>query len=194
VYEPLGSVTPQQADVRVLAATHQDLARLVRRGRFREDLFYRVNVVRLQLPPLRDRREDIPLLIDSFIERFNRLGGNRVVGVDDQAMAILMAHDYPGNVRELENIIEHAFILRRVGLIGPEHLPAPLQPENAAIPPTRGRSLQAMERLQIVDALRRAGGNRRAAARELGIHPSTLYRKAQAMDIDLPSEDGRHVS
>jgi transcriptional regulator with PAS, ATPase and Fis domain len=124
VFEPLGSVQPVATDVRVLAATHQDLAGLVQAGTFREDLFYRIHVVRLVLPRLRERREDVPLLIEHFITKFNRLQGKDVVGVADEVLARLMEYDFPGNVRELENIIEHAFVLCRSGLIQLSHLPA----------------------------------------------------------------------
>ena len=127
VYEPLGSVEPVKTDVRLIAATNKDLGKLVRKGVFREDLFYRIHVIRLALPSLRDRREDIPLLIEHFIAKFNRLQGKDVVGVSDEVLARLMEHDYPGNVRELENIIEHAFVLCRGALIELAHLPPQLR-------------------------------------------------------------------
>ncbi len=189
VYEPLGAVDPVKADVRVIAATNKNLAQLVRKGTFREDLFYRINVIRLPLPSLRDRREDIPLLIEHFISRFNRLQGKDVVGVSDEVLAPLMEHDFPGNVRELENIIEHAFVLCRGGLIQLLHLPADLRGNRDAVtlPIHRGMTLEAMERILIADALRRHGGNRTAAARELGINASTLFRKLKSMGMDSPS-------
>ena len=137
VYEPLGSVQPVATDVRVLAATHQDLAGLVQAGKFREDLFYRIHVVRLELPRLRERREDIPLLIDHFIAKFNRLQGKDVVGVADEVLARLMEYDFPGNVRELENVIEHAFVLCRGGLIQLSHLPAPVARSCGGLVPCR---------------------------------------------------------
>jgi transcriptional regulator with PAS, ATPase and Fis domain len=187
VYEPLGAVEPVPVDVRVLAATHRDLGDLVRAGTFRQDLYYRVNVVRLKLPTLRERREDIPLLVDRFVAKFNRTQGKDVVGVSDAAMAILMAYDYPGNVRELENVIEHAFVLCRGGLIEPQHLPAtlPVSPSRRAGRPTGALTLREFEALHIADALRRHDGNRAAAARELGINPSTLFRKIKALAIDV---------
>ena len=188
VYEPLGSVEPVAADVRVVAATNRDLARLVRKGGFRQDLFYRINVVRLKLPELRDRREDIPLLIERFITRFNRLQNKDVAGVSEETLAILMEHEYPGNVRELENIVEHAFVLCQGGLIEPRHLPPALRGDRDSTPtPGRGpRTLKAVEALHISDALRRHGGNRTAAAKELGINPSTLFRKIKSLGIELP--------
>ena len=111
VYEPLGSIESANVDVRVIAATNKDLGRLVSEGTFREDLYYRINVVRLQLPPLCDRREDIPLLVEHFISKFNRLQDKRILGVSPEVMAILLGHDYPGNVRELENIIVSCSVL-----------------------------------------------------------------------------------
>ncbi len=192
-FEPLGSVDPVQVDVRVIAATNKDLSKLVRKGAFREDLFYRVQVVRIALPNLRDRREDIPLLIEHFIAKFNRLQGKDVVGVSDEVLAHLMEYDYPGNIRELENIIEHAFVLCRGGLIGLHHLPPGVRgtASEEGIPGMAGMTLEAMERFLIGDALRRSGGNRTAAARQLGIDPSTLFRKVKALGIELPATDGR---
>jgi PAS domain S-box-containing protein len=179
MFEPLGSVEPVKTDVRVIAATNRKLAELVAQGRFREDLFYRVNVIRVPLPSLAQRREDIPLLVDHFVSRFNRLQGKELAGVSDEVLRRLMEHDYPGNIRELENIIEHAFVLCRGGLIDLLHLPPNLRggdPTSASGLPA-GLTLDAMERLLIRDALRRHRGNRAAAARELGINPSTLFRK-----------------
>lgn len=185
VYEPLGGVEPVRCDVRLIAATNKSLSTLVRDGRFREDLFYRVNVVRLELPALRERREDIPLLIDHFVARFNRLKGRDIAGVSDAVLARLMEYDFPGNVRELENIIEHAFVLCRGGLIELSHLPPHLRGDEAASPTglPAGLTLAAMEKLLIRDALRRNKGNRAAAARELGINPSTLFRKIKALGL-----------
>lgn len=182
-YEPLGSVEPLPCNVRILTATNKSLAALVHEGRFREDLFYRIHVVRLELPRLRDRREDIPLLTDHFVARFNRLQGRHVPGVSNATLARLMDHDYPGNIRELENAIEHAFILCANGLIEPQHLPPPLRGHpyhpSRELPP--GSTLAAMERRLVLDALERHHGNRTAAARELGINPSTLFRKLKSL-------------
>jgi PAS domain S-box-containing protein len=193
VVEPLGSVDPVDIDVRVIAATNRNLGKLVKQGRFREDLYYRVNVVRLELPPLRDRREDIPLLVGHFVAKLNRLQQKNVAGVSEETLAILLEHDYPGNVRELENIVEHAFVLCRTGLIEPRHLPLTLQSgsEHELGSAKSSLSLAVLETQHINDALRRHAGNRRAAARELGIHPSTLFRKIKLLDIELPPQDGR---
>ncbi len=185
MYEPLGGVEPIETDVRLIAATNKDLAALVEKGTFREDLFYRIHVIRLKLPSLRDRREDIPLLAEHFIAKFNRLQGKDIAGLSDEVLALLMEHDYPGNVRELENIIEHAFVLCRGALIEPAHLPPQLRGATAEQSPNlAGMTLQAMERLLIADALRRNDGNRAAAARQLGINPSTLFRKIKSLGIE----------
>ena len=188
VIEPLGGVEPQPVDVRILAATNKPLLRLVRKGVFREDLYYRINVVRIELPPLRERREDIPLLVEHFISKFNRLHGKGILGISDEVLVRLMEHEFPGNVRELENIIEHAFVLCRGNLIELEHLPPNLRPEPHARGPSlaKGLTLKEMERLLIHDALRRHNGQRRAAARQLGIHPSTLFRKMKSLGITWP--------
>lgn len=193
VFEPLGSVQAVATDVRVLAATHQDLAGLVQAGSFREDLFYRIHVVRLELPRLCQRREDIPLLTDHFIAKFNRLQGKDVVGVADDVLARLMEYDFPGNVRELENIVEHAFVLCRSGLIQVPHLPVQVRgpTESRSLVETSGLTLAAAEQWLIRDALGKHQGNRTAAAKQLGIDPSTLHRKIRAYGIDIPSPKTR---
>lgn len=185
VIEPLGSVAPLKTDVRVVAATNQDLNKLVREGIFREDLYYRIRVISLKLPGLSQRREDIPLLVDHLVSKFNGLQGKEIEGVSGEVMAQLMDYDYPGNVRELENIIEQAFVLCRGRLIEPHHLPAELRPSGAAGYGGSGpMSLRSMEKLLIGEALRRHKGSRSKAARQLGINPSTLYRKIKALEID----------
>ena len=193
VYEPLGSVEPVQADVRVITATHQDLEKLVREGNFREDLYYRINVFRLDLPTLRDRREDIPLLIEHFIARFNRIQNKDIVGVSDDVLSMLMGYDFPGNARELENIIEHAFVLCQGGLVESQHMPRELLESAYASPPDLrpGASLDSLVAFHISDALRRHEGNRKAVAKELGIHPTTLARKMKALGVTPPARDGR---
>jgi transcriptional regulator with PAS, ATPase and Fis domain len=194
-YEPLGGTRTQRADVRVIAATHRDLAALIRKGAFREDLFYRLNVVRLELPPLRKRKEDIPLLVEHFVARFNRRQGKSVVGIAPDVLALLMAHDYPGNVRELENIIERAFVLCGAGRIERIHLPPELTGQSAAAPAPAGDTIaartRAAETQAIQAALEQHGFNRLAAARALGLHKSTLFRKIKALGITLPERDGR---
>ena len=173
--------------------SNRDLNELVRKGAFREDLYYRVNVMRIQLPPLRDRREDIPLLVEHFVSKFNRLQQKSVAGVSEEVMAILLEYDYPGNIRELENIVEHAFVLCRDGPVESRHLPAILR-ERAQREPSSSEgelTLRYLEKMHITEAIRRHGGNRKAAARGLGIHPSTLFRKIKSLGIQLPENDGR---
>ncbi len=192
-YQPLGATAPVQANVRILAATNRDLENLVKKGTFRHDLFYRINVIRLDLPPLRERKEDIPMLVKHFIGRFNRLHGRSVTGISQEALSLLMFHDYPGNIRELENVIEHAFALCHEGQIE-----IPCLPENLRIaspqPAPRGTMdavLKSTEAQVIRDALERNRNNRLAAAHELGIHKSTLFRKIKALGIDLPDKKGQ---
>jgi len=192
VVEPLGSIKPVPVDVRVIAASNRDLAKLVRTGKFREDLYYRIRVVHLKLPELRQRREDVPLLVDHLVAKFNHIQGKDIAGVSGEVMARLMEHDYPGNVRELENIIEQAFVLCRGGMIELAHLPPELRPERAiGTEEARPMSLEAMERFLITETLRRCGGNRKVAAQNLGINASTLYRKIKFLGIETPETDGR---
>lgn len=191
--EPLGAVESTKVDVRIIAATNRDLAKLVRAGKFREDLFYRIRVIYLKLPSLRQRREDIPLLVDHLVAKFNRLQGRNVAGVSADTLARLMEHDYPGNVRELENIIEQAFVLCRGDMIELHHLPSEFRSKDArdGAGGTGHASLQSMERLMITEALQRHRGNRRRAARDLGVDVSTLYRKIKSIGITPPPRDGR---
>ncbi len=184
-FEPLGSTKTEHVDVRVIAATNQNLKRLVSDGAFREDLFYRINVVTLKIPPLRDRREDIPLLIEHFIDRFNRLQGKEVTTVAPETLNILMSHKFPGNVRELMNAIEHAFVLCPGGVLLPEHLPDPLRPPDSPDRKTSPLSLEDLEAEMIREALFRNNNNRSATARQLGIHKTTLWRKMKKLGIEV---------
>ena len=188
VYEPLGAEKPQRADVRIIAASHADLDDRVQQGLFRQDLYYRINVVKIILPPLRDRREDIPLLVRHFLTKYNGLTGKRISGVSHEVMRLLLNHDYPGNVRELENIIEHAFVLCRDELITLEHLPAERVPDAGAVP---APSLRKLEAEYITRALERNNWHRTATARELGLHVTTLHRKIKRLGLELPPHDGR---
>ena len=175
-YEPLGSDASVAADARIVAATNRDLEAMARTGEFRRDLFYRLGVARMALPPLRERPEDIPLLTATFIERFNLKKGASVAGVGDAAMRLLMRHDYPGNVRELQNILEYAFILCPSGRIGPEHLPDYLLGRNAAAPPSPPATMRAAKYQAAKAALDRHHGKTMAACRELDITKDTLRR------------------
>ena len=192
IIEPLGSDEPRRVNVRVVAATNKDLAEQVRNNKFREDLYYRVRVVHLVLPALRRRREDIPLLVEHLVAKFNRRQGKNIAGPSPEAMARLMEYDFPGNVRELENIIEQAFVLCRSSIIELHHLPPELRPASTGNPESFGpMNLKTMEKHFITETLRYYNGNRMRAARDLGINTSTLYRKIRAMGIDVPETDGR---
>lgn len=176
-YEPLGSTEPVLADVRVLAATNQHLLNRVHAGTFREDLYYRLNVLRLELPPLRERRCDIPLLIEHFRRYLNAETGKNIEGVDDSVISLLMNYDFPGNIRELENIMQHAFVLCKEPIIQPSHLPRELVAEVGVGKGVTPLSLKEIEKEAIHEALLNHDGNRTAAAKQLGIDPSTLHRK-----------------
>jgi PAS domain S-box-containing protein len=183
-YEPLGATTTRVADVRVIAATNRDLERLMEQGAFREDLYYRLNIVGLELPTLAERREDIPRLVDRFLQRFNAKMGKYVTSVTEEAMELLMHHDYPGNVRELENAIEHALVLCRGSVIEERHLPATVRQRRQIRAPAAGDPLQSAEAQTIRATLERFGGNRVAAAQALGLHRTTLWRKMRRYGLD----------
>jgi len=192
-YQPLGATAPLQANVRIIAATNKDLVQLVEKGVFRQDLFYRVHVIRLDLPPLRQRKEDIPMLVERFIGRLNRLQGKCITGISQEVLSILMFHDYPGNIRELENIVEHAFVLCPEGQIQVGCLPGNLGISTPR-PIRRGKmdaTMKLTEAQVSLDSLERNAYNRLAAARELGIHKSTLFRKIKALGIKLPDKRGQ---
>lgn len=187
-YEPLGGVATVKANVRIIAATNKNLAECVKNGSFREDLFYRLNVVKIELPPLHRRKEDLPLLIRHFIEMFNDLKGKEIEGVSDDVLDILMRYDFPGNVRELENIIEYAFILCRGYVIEPRHLPTELQqlisPTGSPLPPkNQTLPFDQAEKETIIAALQKHDGNRSKTAEYLGINKSTLWRKMKKYGI-----------
>lgn len=188
-YEPLGSNQSRRADVRIIAATHRLLGEMVREGTFREDLYYRLNVVPVRLPPLRERREDLPLLIEHFINRFNRINHRQISGINDFALAILMQHHFPGNVRELENIIEYAFILCRGEQIALPHLPEYLQPPARQLPIQAGLTLQEIEKQAVLFALERNQWKRVATANELGIDKGTLRRIIEKNKLNPPDSD-----
>jgi PAS domain S-box-containing protein len=192
-YEPLGATKSEKADARVIVATNKDLSEQVRSGNFRDDLYYRVNVVRIELPPLRRRKEDIPLLVDQYIERFNRLQKKSVKGIETEALSLLMAHDWPGNIRELGNAVEHAFILCGEGSISISHLPEELKTHTTGWKGNAGirTAHEILDIQSIQTALKRNGYNRLATAKELGIHKTTLFRRIKKLGIALPEHNGR---
>ena len=173
-YEPLGATQTVKADVRIIAATNKKLNELVARGIFREDLYYRLNVVKISLPTLAQRKEDIPLLVEHFIRRFNSRTGKNIQGLSQEAMSCLMRHNFPGNIRELENIIEHCFVLCRENQITMAHLPADLlnAPSTVSDIATSAEDdpMAQNEARLIRRTLEKHHGNRRKTAEELGIH------------------------
>ena len=183
-YEPLGGVRSLTSDVRVIAATHRNLEEMMSKETFRQDLYYRINVIKLEIPPLRERMEDVPLLINHFITRFSALQDKTVSGIASGALDRLMSHDYPGNVRELENIIEHGCVLAPGTLIHDEHLPKWLEtPKGKSVSPS---SFEEAERHLILSALEKNRWNRLATAKDLNIHKTTLFRKMKKLGI-VPS-------
>lgn len=187
-YTPLGSVAMVKANIRILAATNKNLIDMVEQGVFRQDLYYRINIVHMVLPLLRERMEDIPLLVNRFIEKFNRLKGRNIVGIDHDALSLLMAHNFPGNIRELENIIEHAFVLCREGIIYSTHLPANISPDRISFSKNESISdaVKSAEAHTIMATLKRNNYHRSATAKELGMHKSTLFRKIKKLGLILP--------
>jgi DNA-binding NtrC family response regulator len=181
---PVGSEAPIKVDVRVIAATHHDLPELVRQGRFREDLYYRLDVVTLSLPPLRERRQDIPLLVDHFLRTLSSRHGRGPVAVDPEALRRLLGYEWPGNIRELQNVLERAVLLAEQGIIGPEHLATTVRPSATALPDAPAtspalRGLEEVEREHVIRVLAATGGNREESSRILGISRRTLTRMIQ---------------
>jgi Nif-specific regulatory protein len=185
-YERVGSSRTLKANVRVIAATHRDLEKEVRDGRFRQDLYYRLNVVGITLPPLRERREDIPLFVDHFVAQFSRQLGKRVVAVAPDARQRLVLYDWPGNVRELQNVIERAVVMTDSEVLTCEDLPEALLELRTPDESELGGYHQAVNDLKrqlLVTAVREANGNLAAAARKLGLHPNYLHRLVRNMNL-----------
>ncbi len=191
MYEPLGDTRSHRADVRVVAATNKDLQQMIDRGLFREDLFYRLSVVEISLPDLQSRKEDVPILANHFLQQQCGLNGKDIVGFSDEVLAILLRYDFPGNVRELKNVVEYASVLCPGGLVLPEHLPDRLVPESPAGLQAPGQDhssssvakLTDLEAQHILLALRRNNFKRLKTAQELGISKSTLWRKIKQYKI-----------
>ncbi len=186
----IGSTRPIKVDVRILAATNENLAELVKKGKFREDLFYRLNVVPLHLPPLRERKEDIPLLVEHFLQKYNRRAKKAIKGLNARAIKALVDYDWPGNIRELENTIERAVVLARGETIDLEDLlthgiTARVAP--GAQWPSPPKTLSEMEKEYIKFVLQVSKGNRSAAAKTLGIDRKTLWAKIKKYQIESES-------
>ncbi|WP_242396387.1 sigma-54-dependent transcriptional regulator [Anaeromyxobacter oryzisoli] len=189
----LGGRAEVEIDVRVICATHRDLKEEIRRGRFREDLYFRLHVFTIGLPPLKERREDIPLLVHHFIEKFNAETGKHVQGVSPQAMSVLQGYPWPGNIRELRNSVERAMILVDGDVIGEEHLPPDVQtarPEAATLRVPLGIPMDQVEKEYILASLQRNGGNKARTAEILGISEKTLYNKLNRYTAEARSRAG----
>lgn len=185
-FERLGGTHTIKIDVRVICATHRDLEKMVKDGKFREDLFYRINVFPITLPPLRDRKEDVPLLVDYFLDRFNKAGKKKVKGINRAALDILMSYNWPGNVREIENVIERAHVLVQKELITPKELPASLQPAGEISVSAQGATLpqviEAIEKEKIQETLAKLK-TQKAASKALGITERMLGYKIKNYKI-----------
>jgi transcriptional regulator with PAS, ATPase and Fis domain len=191
-YQPLGSTETLKANVRIITATNKVLFEQIKKGRFREDLFYRINVVQIDVPPIRQRREDIPLLMKHFLERLNLKRDKTIGGLSPAAERILLDHDYPGNIRELENILEYATIVCKNYQIEPRHFPPYLLRAKEKAPhadvdmdgaPDPGPNMEEMEKEELLQALKAHRWNRQAAAEALGISRTTLWRKIRRFQI-----------
>jgi DNA-binding NtrC family response regulator len=195
-FEPVGSSKTQRVDVRVIAATHRNLEDAIEKGRFREDLYYRLNVIPIEVPPLRRRREDIPLLVEHFLARLNDEKGRQVEGLTPAALDCLLEHAWPGNVRELENLIERLVVLRGRGTIDVADLPAPLRrtasgPELAlpAVGPGGVPFNEVVDRIEthlILQALEQTRWNKNRAAQLLGLNRTTLIEKIKKKKLEPP--------
>lgn len=188
VIERVGDSTPIKVNVRVIAATNQDLPRKVRRGQFREDLYYRLKVMELSLPPLRERKDDIPLLIDHFLEKINKKLNKNIEAVSEDVYKLFMDYTWPGNIRELENTLEHACIVCRQGTITIDNLPKNLKDLSKSIFPVSSVHKNEIGRQTIIEALKKTGWNKSKAARLLGINVRTIYRKMEKFNINAEKQ------
>lgn len=191
-FEPVGGNQTHKVDVRLILATNEDLEERVRTGQFRQDLYYRINVISITQPPLRERLGDIPLLVDHYLAEFNRQAGKQIKGFDESAMQALQRYNWPGNVRELVNIIERATVLSKTDTISVHDLPEQLRRDSVDPPAGINRlngnanlksALADPERQIILDALEQNGWNRQDTAKQLGINRTTLYKKMKKYDI-----------
>lgn len=186
----IGSNEEIEVDVRIVAATNRNLEELVKRGIFREDLYYRLNVVNIHIPPLRERKDDIPVLVEHFIRKYGIENNRKVYGISDDAMKILLSYDWPGNVRELENVIQRAVTLSHGPIIRPEDLPNHLyRKEPFHIASEELLPLREIQKRYIMKVLEKTGGNKTKAAEILGINRKTLYRIARRYGIDLSKDN-----
>jgi formate hydrogenlyase transcriptional activator len=188
-FERLGSTHTHHVDVRLLGATNRDLSKMVRRSEYRVDLYYRLNVFPILVPALRDRREDIPALVDYYVERFSRRLGKRVQSIPPAMMSAFASYDWPGNIRELQNLIERAVIMANDGVL-PNPLPAPGSPSVIAAPPTTLRESERTLILTTLDAVGWVIGGPKGAAAKLGLNRTTLINKMKRLGIARPEAFG----
>jgi len=181
-FEKLGDNSPIKVDVRIIAATNKNLEEEVKKGNFREDLYYRLNVLNIRLPPLRERKEDIPLLIEHLIDKLSKKRGKEVIGIEEKAMEILCSYEWPGNVRELQNVFEYIFVHINSRVIGVNCLPPYLRQRRREV---KIGSLSKVEKELIINALRDTGYNKKEVARILGISRTTLWRKMKKYGINI---------
>jgi DNA-binding NtrC family response regulator len=192
-FEPVGSTETQKVDVRLVLATNRDLEEMVRNGEFREDLYYRINVITLTQPPLRERISDVPMLVDHFLKHFNAQSGKEILSFDDASMQMLQSYRWPGNVRELVNVIERAVVLCKASRITVIDLPESVRSETISFSTSTSvdvngslkGALAAPERQIILDALEANGWNRQNTAKTLGINRTTLYKKMKKYEIEF---------
>jgi len=188
-FRRVGSSQPVRVNVRIIAATNRDLTDMVKRGQFREDLFYRLDVISITVPPLRKRKEDIPLLIEHFVEHFNRNSEKQIRGVSSRTQQLLLKYDWPGNVRELQNCIERAGVMAEGDIIDVGDLRQVLHPvAQAEAQADAGSALRDMEKTLIFDTLRQTRGNKTAAAALLGISLRGLHYKLKKLEVQMPRE------
>ena len=202
-FERVGGTQTIHVDVRVIAATNRNLPEEVAKGRFREDLFYRLNVVALEMPPLRDRRSDIPALAKFFLDKFAKANDKTIEDLSPQALELLVAHDWPGNVRELENAIERAVVLTSTSQIEPRHLPSTVRPATTSapgMPMIPGSTMAELERYAILETMKATGGSTSKAAEMLGVSTRTIqyrlhqYNEAPRSEIDVVRKEGASSS
>ena len=181
-FERVGDHRPVSVDVRIITATNKNLQEMIDSKRFREDLFFRINVIPIHLPPLRERLEDVPLLVNTFAERLRERTGKKITGLSPEAMERFMSYSWPGNVRELRSVLEYAFVIAERGTIGLEQLPHPLisEPNRHSASPK-----ESEEKIALVEALRKSSGNQSEAARILGVNRVTVWNRMKKHGIDL---------
>jgi transcriptional regulator with GAF, ATPase, and Fis domain len=181
-FERVGDHRPISVDVRIITATNKDLREMIDSKRFREDLFFRINVIPIHLPPLRERLEDVPMLVSAFTERLRERTGKRITGLSPEAMDRFMSYSWPGNVRELKSALEYAFVIAEKGTIGLEQLPHPLVSDPGRSP---SGSKELQEKVALIGALRQSNGNQSEAARILGVNRVTVWNRMRKHGIDL---------